>query len=171
MQTSGLDPDIFWDDDGQAYMSYATIGIQQAPVNLTDGTVGQPINICHGTGGRNAEGPHIYKKDGFYYLMISEGGTELNHCVTISRSTTVTGPYNSYVENPVLTNRGTKELFQTVTQYIKSKIKLTLVGTLLGLYATSNGGKGVTPAYFSRWTYLPIAQKVAEGDEFYVGNN
>ncbi|TVY67697.1 Non-reducing end alpha-L-arabinofuranosidase BoGH43A [Fusarium oxysporum f. sp. cubense] len=114
MQTSGLDPDIFWDDDGQAYMSYATIGIQQAPVNLTDGTVGQPISIWNGTGGRNAEGPHIYKKDGFYYLMISEGGTELNHSVTISRSTTVTGPYNSYVKNPVLTNRGTKEYFQTV---------------------------------------------------------
>ncbi|KAM5381422.1 hypothetical protein ACJA88_004497 [Fusarium oxysporum] len=295
MQTSGLDPDIFWDDDGQAYMSYATIGVQQAPVNLTDGTVGQPINIWNGTGGRNAEGPHIYKKDGFYYLMISEGGTELNHCVTISRSTTVTGPYNSYVENPVLTNRGdstfdpdndglafvarkqTSTLFQfsvdllfspevqeeetgvtvflTQLQHLSlgvvnlvsshgkltphlrfrieasgkpgidtpkakvlpipsdwegSLIRLTVstpddktfafsasctkgaatkmelgqasgnivsgesgpfTGTLLGVYATSNGGKGVTPAYFSRWTYLPIAQKVAEGDEFYVGNN
>jgi beta-xylosidase len=100
MQTSGLDPDIFWDDEGQAYMSYATVG--------------QAINICNGTGGRNAEGPHIYKKNGFYYLMISEGGTELNHTVTVSRSTEVTGPYNSYSENPVLTNKDTNEYFQTV---------------------------------------------------------
>ncbi|KAH7237010.1 glycosyl hydrolase [Fusarium redolens] len=100
MQTSGLDPDIFWDDEGQAYMSYATVG--------------QAINICNGTGGRNAEGPHIYKKNGFYYLMISEGGTELNHTVTVSRSTEVTGPYNSYSENPVLTNKDTNKYFQTV---------------------------------------------------------
>ncbi|KAH6695505.1 xylosidase/arabinosidase [Plectosphaerella plurivora] len=38
-------------------------------------------------------------------------------------------------------------------------------GSLLGAYATNNGGKGTTPAYFSRWRYLPVAQQIGP-DEF-----
>ncbi|KAG4418312.1 hypothetical protein IFR04_008588 [Cadophora malorum] len=110
----GLDPDIFWDDDGQPYISFATFGIMQAALDLTDGTAGPSTNIWNGTGGRNAEGPHIYKKDGFYYLLISEGGTETNHSVTIARSPKVSGPYESYSGNPILTNKFTDEYFQTV---------------------------------------------------------
>lgn len=37
------------------------------------------------------------------------------------------------------------------------------VGTLIGAYATSNGGKGSTPAYFSRWRYTPLAQEIDAG--------
>ncbi|KAL5313222.1 hypothetical protein ACEPPN_018955 [Leptodophora sp. 'Broadleaf-Isolate-01'] len=110
----GLDPDIFWDDDGQPYITFATFGIMQVALNLTDGTAGASTNIWDGTGGRNAEGPHIYKKDDFYYLLISEGGTETNHSVTIARSLKVSGPYESYPGNPILTNKFTDEYFQTV---------------------------------------------------------
>ncbi|KAI7783966.1 Xylosidase : arabinofuranosidase [Diaporthe eres] len=38
-------------------------------------------------------------------------------------------------------------------------------GTIVGAYATNNGGKGKTPAYFSRWRYTPVAQKI-DGDTF-----
>jgi alpha-N-arabinofuranosidase len=52
-----------------------------------------------------AESPHLYKIDGRYYLMIAEGGTAHDHAVTIARSDSVTGPYESNPRNPILTHR------------------------------------------------------------------
>lgn len=50
------------------------------------------------------EAPHIYKKDGWYYLLIAEGGTELGHGVTIARSRDIYGPYTPNPSNPIMTN-------------------------------------------------------------------
>jgi beta-xylosidase len=107
-----IDPDLFWDDDGQLYITSA--GIYQQTMDLETGKVGIPYRIWNGTGLRNPEGPHIFKKDGFYYLIIAEGGTELGHSVTIARSTRVPGPYGSFSKNPILSNRNTSQYFQTV---------------------------------------------------------
>ncbi|KAJ0425936.1 glycosyl hydrolase [Aspergillus carlsbadensis] len=109
-----IDPDVFWDDDvdGQAYITYA--GISQVPINLETGQTGTPYDLWPGTGAGLPEGPHIYKKDGWYYLCIGEGGTELGHQQVIARSEKVSGPYEGYERNPVLTNKGTSEYFQTV---------------------------------------------------------
>lgn len=52
-----------------------------------------------------AEGPHLYRKDGYYYLIHAEMGTEQNHCVVVARSKTVTGPYEYCLANPILTHR------------------------------------------------------------------
>ena len=60
--------------------------------------------LWQGDGGRYPECPHIYKKDGYYYLLISEGGTELAHHLTIARSRNIDGPYESNPKNPILTN-------------------------------------------------------------------
>lgn len=51
------------------------------------------------------EAPHLYKKDGWYYLMIAEGGTEHFHAVTIARSREVMGDYEGYDGNPIMTHR------------------------------------------------------------------
>lgn len=110
----GIDPDIFWDDDGKAYMALAGDVILQSEIDLSTGKASAPIELWGGTGGRNPEGPHIYKQFGWYFLLISEGGTELGHTVTIARSRSVTGPYVSYDNNPIMTNKGTSEYFQTV---------------------------------------------------------
>ncbi|KAI1646280.1 glycoside hydrolase family 43 protein [Daldinia loculata] len=111
--TDKIDPDLFWDDDGKAYMATQSIILQE--INLETGEVSQPpISLWNGTGGVWPEGPHLYKKDGWYYLMIAEGGTETNHSITIARSRNLTGPYEAYENNPILTNRGTDEYFQTV---------------------------------------------------------
>ena len=108
-----IDPDLFWDDDGKLYV--ATQGIILQELNLETGELSQPpISLWNGTGGVWPEGPHLYKKDGWYYLMIAEGGTATDHSVTISRSRNITGPYEGYAQNPILTNRGTDEYFQTV---------------------------------------------------------
>lgn len=111
-KTDQIDPDLFWDDDGQVYIT--TQGIHQRKVDLSTGETGPTYSIWNGTGGDWPEGPHIYKKDGYYYLMIAEGGTEQDHSVTIARSKNVAGPYESYSRNPILTNRTTTEYFQTV---------------------------------------------------------
>lgn len=51
------------------------------------------------------EGPHLYKINGFYYLIILEGGTEHYHSVTIVRSKNILGPYEGNPRNPILTHR------------------------------------------------------------------
>lgn len=108
-----IDPDIFWNDDGKVYMSVAA-GIYISEVDIETGVAAEPVRVWNGTGDRNPEGPHIYKKDEYYYLLIGEGGTETNHSVTIARSKDVQGPYEGYEGNPILTAKNTDEWFQTV---------------------------------------------------------
>jgi len=108
-----IDPDLFWDDDGKVYA--ATQGIILQELNLKTGELSQPpVSLWNGTGGVWPEGPHIYKKDGWYYLLIAEGGTAVDHAITMARSRKITGPYEPYENNPLLTNRKTNEYFQTV---------------------------------------------------------
>ncbi|KAH6681290.1 glycoside hydrolase family 43 protein [Halenospora varia] len=108
-----IDPDLFWDDDGKVYV--ATQGVILQEINLETGELSEPpISLWNGTGGVWPEGPHIHKKDGYYYLIIAEGGTATDHAVTIARASNIKGPYTAYDNNPILTNRGTNEYFQTV---------------------------------------------------------
>lgn len=51
------------------------------------------------------EGPHILKKDNWYYLYAAEGGTSVNHSEVVLRSESVWGPYAPYEKNPILTQR------------------------------------------------------------------
>lgn len=108
-----IDPDLFWDDDGKVYMSVAR-GIFIHEVDLATGSVLKTLTVWNGTGDRNPEGPKLYKKDGYYYLSISEGGTETNHSAVISRATSIEGPYEGYEGNPILTAKNTDSFFQTI---------------------------------------------------------
>ncbi|KAL4924821.1 glycosyl hydrolase [Aspergillus undulatus] len=111
----GIDPDIFWDDDGAVYVSSADNNmIHHYQLDLETGEIGPVTYLWNGTGGAYPEGPHIYRKDGYYYLLLAEGGTETNHSVTMARSRNRTGPWEPAPNNPILTNRGTSEYFQTV---------------------------------------------------------
>ena len=97
----GIDPDLFWDDDGQAYIISSPFILYE--VDLKTGELSEGKKVWNGTGGRYAEGPHIYKKDGWYYLMAAEGGTEEAHSETIARSNSIWGPYIDNPANPILT--------------------------------------------------------------------
>ncbi|KAL2850060.1 glycosyl hydrolase [Aspergillus pseudodeflectus] len=111
----GIDPDIFWDDDGVAYVSSADNNmIHHYSLDLTSGDIGPVTYLWNGTGGAYPEGPHLYKKDGYYYLLIAEGGTETNHSATMARSKSRIGPWEPCPHNPILSNRNTTEYFQTV---------------------------------------------------------
>ncbi|KAL2118066.1 hypothetical protein VTJ04DRAFT_7726 [Mycothermus thermophilus] len=107
-----IDPDLFWDDDGKVYV--ATQGIILQEMDIETGALTPAVELWNGTGGVWPEGPHIYKRDGWYYLMIAEGGTAEDHAITIARARNIYGPYEAYEKNPILTNRGTNEYFQTV---------------------------------------------------------
>lgn len=118
----GIDPSLFFDADGRAwiinndvptgeplYDGHRAIWIQQFDAErlatfgprtlLVDGGVDiskKPVWI---------EGPHIFRKDGFYFLIAAEGGTSENHSQVVLRSRRVTGPYEAFPGNPILTQR------------------------------------------------------------------
>ncbi len=104
----GIDPSLFFDDDGNVYVTStgAPPGIYAAQIAIESGQLlTSPRLVWAGTGGRYPEGPHIYKIAGRYYLMISEGGTEYGHMVTIARASSPWGPFEPCPRNPILTHR------------------------------------------------------------------
>ena len=106
----GIDPSLFFDDDGKVYYTrHEGMGdgyIAQQFLNLETGRLEGPLkNIWRGTGGVWPEGPHLYKIRGKYFLMIAEGGTSYDHMVTIARSDSPFGPFESNPNNPILTHR------------------------------------------------------------------
>ncbi|MBN2195274.1 MAG: glycoside hydrolase family 43 protein [Polyangiaceae bacterium] len=104
-----MDPSLLFDDDGRVY--YTRHGderrgaIYQAEIDIATGILSaEPRKIWGGTGGIWPEGPHLYKVDGTYYLMISEGGTSYEHRVTVARSSSPWGPFAVNPKNPILTH-------------------------------------------------------------------
>ncbi len=115
----GIDPSLFFDEDGKCYYIGTHpnpegckyngdwyIWIQELDVT-TMKLVGEHKNVWNGAmkGVHWPEGPHIYKKDGYYYIMHAEGGTGPEHAVTICRSENIWGPYENNFCNPILTHR------------------------------------------------------------------
>ncbi|KAF2657932.1 glycoside hydrolase family 43 protein [Lophiostoma macrostomum CBS 122681] len=116
----GYDTSPSWDEEGNSYIVgshayHVQPGIHLARVDLHTGHVQENwTNLWNGTGGLAPEGPHLYEKDGYHYLMIAEGGTGLEHMETIARSRNLYGPYEPNPANPILTNANTSSYFQTV---------------------------------------------------------
>lgn len=108
----GIDPDIYF-EDGRTYVQFTgyiddkgTKAIRQVEIDLATGKIlDGPKILTYGTGGRDVEGPHILKKDGWYYLLVAEGGTGEGHMITIFRSKELWGSYESDPDNPIFTNR------------------------------------------------------------------
>lgn len=118
----GIDPSLFFDDDGRTYLlnndapvgtprydGHRAIWMQEFDLAkkqpfgprkvLIDGGVEPSKNPIW------IEGPHIFKRDGWYYLNCAEGGTGPQHSQVILRSRQVWGPYQPYGKNPILTQR------------------------------------------------------------------
>lgn len=116
--TIGIDPDLAWDDDGQAVMTWTSFdsrwfGIVQARVDLTTGEIGEtPRQLWSGTGLSSPEGPHVFRRGDFWYLLVAEGGTQSGHGVSIARSRSIEGPFESGPANPILTHRSTEHPVQ-----------------------------------------------------------
>lgn len=117
-----IDPSLFVDEDGSAwivnngppvgtprYDGHRALWIQQFD-RKTRKTFG-PRTVLVDGGVRPEEkpiwieGPHIFRKDGYYYLIAAEGGTAEGHSQVVLRSRKVTGPYETNPANPILTQR------------------------------------------------------------------
>ena len=62
--------------------------------------VGEVHYLSPGSELGKSEGPHLYEKDGYFYLIMAEGGTEYGHAMSVARSTEITGPYELHPEHP-----------------------------------------------------------------------
>ena len=114
----GIDPSLFFDEDGKCwyvgtrlneegyYTGHTEIYLQELDLKNMK-LVGEETVLWDGAvkGVVWAEAPHIYKVDGWYYLLIAEGGTAHHHSVTVARSKNITGPYEGNRGNPILTHR------------------------------------------------------------------
>jgi len=121
---AGIDPDLAWDEDGNAYVTFSGLilegdeigahkGIQQVRVDLKAGTALEPPrSLWSGTGLMFPEAPHVFKRNGFWYLMIAEGGTERGHGVSVARGPSIEGPFTGAPANPVLSARSTTRPIQ-----------------------------------------------------------
>lgn len=113
----GIDPDLAWDDDGTAVVSWASFGrgISQVRVDLATGrALDEPRVIWEGTGLLGTEGPHLYRRDGLWYLVVAEGGTDRGHAVSVARGPSPSGPFESCPHNPVLSARSTAHPVQNL---------------------------------------------------------
>ena len=106
VKMGGIDPSLFWDEDGSCWYTGSTgTSVMISRINPDTGEIlSEPKVVWNGMGGRYPEAPHIYKKDGWYYLMIAEGGTEFAHSETIARSRNIEGPYDPAPHNPIMTH-------------------------------------------------------------------
>ncbi len=126
-----IDPSLFFDDDGKVYYTgnlkpenrlvdkgrniwtqeidpktWKLLGNRVDVIDCNDYYAGLAMAGVESTFLNNFEGPHLYKKDGQYYLIVSHGGTSWNHAVSIWKSDKVFGPFEFCPKNPIVTNRG-----------------------------------------------------------------
>ncbi len=114
LNSSGFDPSLFHDTDGRKWLvnllwdHRRTDGRAFAGIVLQEYSPGEqrlvgPIRkICEGTGLGYTEGPHLYRRGDWYYLMLAEGGTSYDHAVSTARSRSLEGPLRIRSRQPDL---------------------------------------------------------------------
>ncbi len=116
LNSSGFDPSLYHDDDGRKYLvnmlwdhrpgqnRFAGIVLQEYSA-AARALTGRRQMIFAGTELGFTEGPHIYKRNGWYYLLTAEGSTGWGHAVTLARSRILTGPYELHPDVHILSAR------------------------------------------------------------------
>ena len=116
LHSSGFDASMLHDDDGRKWivsLDWETRAGYEKPgaICLVEYSpekkeiIGYPKRIWHGGTDRGCiEAPHLYKRNGYYYIMCAEGGTGYGHSVTMGRSKNVWGPYEKDPQNPIVTS-------------------------------------------------------------------
>ncbi|THG29381.1 glycoside hydrolase family 43 protein [Naasia lichenicola] len=143
----GIDPDLAWDGD-DCYLTWASFGaefpISQARIDPETGRLlEQPRGLWTGTGLAATEGPHLYPRDGWWYLLVAEGGTERGHVVSIARSRSIEGPFEANPAGPILSHRSS-------THPVQNTGHGDLVELTDGSWAMVHLGvrtRGVTPGF------------------------
>ena len=97
----GIDPSIFH-ENGRHYM---LLNRGARILELNDDCTKQISEaklLYYGDQKRAPEGPHLLKKDGYYYLFLAEGGTGMGHRISVARSKTLMGNYEPCPYNPIM---------------------------------------------------------------------
>jgi len=114
INSSGFDPSLFHDEDGRKWfvnmlwdhrvrpLLFAGIALQEFDPKAGK-LIGPRKNIFQGTDLKLVEGPHLYRKNGWYYLLTAEGGTGYEHAATLARSRKIDGPYEVHPEKYLVT--------------------------------------------------------------------
>lgn len=124
LKFDGIDPALFFDDNGKAYLVHNDAPprgkalynghrvIKMWEYDLEKDAVVEGTDKIIVNGGVDItqkpiwiEGPHLYKKNGRYYLMCAEGGTGGWHSEVIFVSNDIKGPFVPANNNPILTQR------------------------------------------------------------------
>ena len=118
----GIDPSLFWDADGKVYLvgndapaekprydGHRAIWVQEFDPGALAVKGGRTLLVNGGVDISTKpiwiEGPHIFRRGSYYYLIAAEGGTGDNHSQVVLRSTSVRGPFTPYPNNPILSQR------------------------------------------------------------------
>lgn len=125
LNSIGFDPSLFHDHDGRKYLvnmvnGFKGVLVQELVRSKEEREEGGSLTVCagapqwklagerrkvySGSGIGCTEGPHMYHIGDWYYLITAEGGTGYGHCITLARSKSVWGPFETAPENPVLTS-------------------------------------------------------------------
>jgi len=124
LNSSGFDPALFHDDDGRSWLlnmlwdhrpthpRFAGIVIQELD-RASGRLTGERRLIFEGTERGFTEGPHLYKRDGWYHLLVAEGGTAWQHAVVMARSRNLFGPYEVHPDGAVLSADGRRDVALT----------------------------------------------------------
>jgi xylan 1,4-beta-xylosidase len=121
LSSIGFDGSLFHDDDGRKwYLSmivdhrkgkmFGGVTMQEYDAVLKK-LIGEVYHIFNGSNLGLTEGPHLYKKDGYYYLLTAEGGTEYGHAATMARSRNIFGPYELSPQHPFISTREIKDYY------------------------------------------------------------
>jgi xylan 1,4-beta-xylosidase len=123
LNSSGFDPSLFHDGDGRKWLlnmqwkhltdsvggqpkHRAFDGILLQEYDAEAGRLAGPIrNIFAGSPHGLVEGPHLFRRDGWYYLTVAEGGTGYDHAVTMARARSIEGPYEVHPETFIITSK------------------------------------------------------------------
>ncbi len=127
INSSGFDPSLFHDDGGRKWFlnmlwnhrsdsvggspkhpAFAGILLQEFDASLGK-LIGEVSNISQGSPHGLVEGPHLFKRNGYYYLTVAEGGTGYEHAVTMLRSSSVEGPYELHPNMFLMTSKDAPE--------------------------------------------------------------
>ena len=125
INSHGFDASLFHDDDGKKYYMCMEWDPRHSPDNKrftgillwemdqeTFALKGEPKKIFCGTDRGSVEGPHIYKRNGWYYLFTAEGGTNVEHAETVARSRNIFGPYEVHPYKHIITSYQTNNPLQ-----------------------------------------------------------
>jgi len=115
LNSRGFDGSLFHDDDGKKWYvsmlldhrqgkTFGGIILQEFDMKR-EKLIGPMHHIFDGSPLGLTEGPHLYKKDGYYYLLTAEGGTEYGHAATMARSRNLLGPYEISPNHPFISSR------------------------------------------------------------------